>query len=178
VCVYTKIVLRVCSTIVLRVCVCVYDCILCVCPYDCILRVYVLGLYCVCVYTRIVLRVYMLRLFHVCVCACIIVLCVCVCMYNRMMCVCALYCIMCVCILRLCHVCVSMIALCVCVHYHYLTKWRRCTGCLRLQVTFRKRATNHRALLRKMTSNAKASCGSSPRCTCVCPLRVSYMCVY
>jgi len=29
--------------------------------------------------------------------------------------------------------------------------WRRCVECLNLQVSFRKRATNYRALLRKMT---------------------------
>jgi len=29
------------------------------------------------------------------------------------------------------------------------TEWRRCIGCLKLQVMFRKRATNYRALLRK-----------------------------
>jgi len=34
---------------------------------------------------------------------------------------------------------------------------RRCIGCLKLQVSFRKRATNFRALLRKMTYKDKAS---------------------
>ena len=38
-------------------------------------------------------------------------------------------------------------------------------GCLKLQVFFRKRATNYRALLRKMTCKDKASYGSSPPCT-------------
>jgi len=33
----------------------------------------------------------------------------------------------------------------------YDTGWRRCIGCLKLQVSFHKRATNYRALLRKMT---------------------------
>jgi len=37
-------------------------------------------------------------------------------------------------------------------------------GC-QLQVIFRKRATNYMALLRKMTSTYRASCGSSPPCT-------------
>jgi len=32
------------------------------------------------------------------------------------------------------------------------TGWRRPVGCLKLQVIFRKRATNYRALLRKMTA--------------------------
>jgi len=35
------------------------------------------------------------------------------------------------------------------------------TGCLKLQVIFRKRASNYRVLLRKMTCKDKASCGSS-----------------
>ena len=41
---------------------------------------------------------------------------------------------------------------------------RRCTGCLKSQVSFRKRATNYRALLREMTNKEKASYGSSPPC--------------
>jgi len=39
---------------------------------------------------------------------------------------------------------------------------RRPIGCLKLQVVFRKKATNCRALLRKMTNEDKASYGSSP----------------
>jgi len=31
------------------------------------------------------------------------------------------------------------------------TGWRRCIGCLEMQVSFRKRATNYRSLLRKLT---------------------------
>ena len=37
------------------------------------------------------------------------------------------------------------------------TGWRRHIGCLKLQVIFRKRATNHKALLQKMTYKDKAS---------------------
>jgi len=48
-------------------------------------------------------------------------------------------------------------------HTHYDT--RRCIGCFKLQVIFRKRATNCRALLRKMTYEDKASYGFSPPCT-------------
>jgi len=44
------------------------------------------------------------------------------------------------------------------------TGWRRPIGCLKLQVIFRKRATNYRALLRKMTYEAKASYASPPPC--------------
>jgi len=44
------------------------------------------------------------------------------------------------------------------------TGWWRLTGCLKLQVIFRKRATDSRALLWKMTYEDKASYGSSPLC--------------
>jgi len=37
--------------------------------------------------------------------------------------------------------------------------------CLKLQVIFRKRVTNYRALLRTMTHEDKAPYGSSPPCT-------------
>jgi len=42
------------------------------------------------------------------------------------------------------------------IHPHTPTGWRRCIGCLRLQVSFRKRATNVGVLLRKMTGRATA----------------------
>ena len=45
------------------------------------------------------------------------------------------------------------------------TGWQRCIGCLKLQVFFRKRATNYRDLLWKLTYNDKASYESSPPCT-------------
>jgi len=45
------------------------------------------------------------------------------------------------------------------------TGWQRCIGCLKLQVSFQKRAPNYRALLLKMTYNDKASYGSLPPCT-------------
>jgi hypothetical protein len=48
--------------------------------------------------------------------------------------------------------------------------WRRPIGCLKLQVIFRKRATNYRALLRKMTCKDKASYESSP-------LSILYLCL-
>jgi len=44
------------------------------------------------------------------------------------------------------------------------TGWRRLIGCLKLQVIFRKRATNYSALLRKMTYEDKASYDSAPSC--------------
>jgi len=47
----------------------------------------------------------------------------------------------------------------------WCTGWRRPIECLKLQVLFRERATNYRALLRKMTYADKASYGSSPLCS-------------
>ena len=44
------------------------------------------------------------------------------------------------------------------------TGWRRLIGCLKLQVNFRKRATNYRALLQKMTHEDKASYDSTSPC--------------
>ena len=43
--------------------------------------------------------------------------------------------------------------------------WSRLIRCLKLQVVFRERATNYRALLRKMTYEDKASCDSTPPCS-------------
>ena len=45
------------------------------------------------------------------------------------------------------------------------TGWRRLIGYLKSQVIFRKRATNYRALLRKMTYEDKASYDSTPPST-------------
>jgi len=45
------------------------------------------------------------------------------------------------------------------------TGWRRHIGYLKLQVIFRKRATNHRALLQRMSCKDKASYDSMPPCT-------------
>jgi len=45
------------------------------------------------------------------------------------------------------------------------TGWRRLIGCLKVQVIFRKRATNYTALLQKMTYEDKASYDSTPPCT-------------
>jgi len=56
--------------------------------------------------------------------------------------------------------------------------WRRCIGCLNLQVSFRERATNYRALLRKITCKDKASYASSPPCmTYVYNWHDSFICV-
>jgi len=56
-----------------------------------------------------------------------------------------------------------------CFVFKYIdTGWRRLIGCLNLQVIFRKRATNYRALWRKMTYKDKASYGSSPPCIRLC----------
>ena len=51
------------------------------------------------------------------------------------------------------------------VHAHTDTGWRRPLGFLISWITFRKLATNYRALLRKMTYKDKASYDSTPPCT-------------
>ena len=48
---------------------------------------------------------------------------------------------------------------------HATTGWRRPIGCLISRITFLKRATNYRALLRKMACKDKASYESSPPST-------------
>ena len=61
------------------------------------------------------------------------------------------------------------------------TGWRRLIGCLKLQVISRKRATNYRALLPKMTYADQASYESTPPCN-TCASRSSTIltriCVY
>ena len=52
-------------------------------------------------------------------------------------------------------------------HSQFDTGWRRPIGCLISWITFRKLATNYRALLRKMTYKDKASYDSTPPCTTV-----------
>ena len=59
--------------------------------------------------------------------------------------------------------------ICVCIYIYVHSRerdtgWRRPIGCLKLQVIFRKRATNYSALLRKMTYEDKASYESTPPC--------------
>ena len=49
-------------------------------------------------------------------------------------------------------------------NHSHVTGWRRPIGCLKLQVIFRKKATDYRALLRKMTYEDKASYDSTPPC--------------
>jgi len=56
------------------------------------------------------------------------------------------------------------------------TGWRRLIGCLKLQVILRKRATDYRALLQKMTYEDKASYDSTPPyTTCSSNLILPYM---
>jgi len=62
-----------------------------------------------------------------------------------------------------------------CVHSD--TGLQRPTGLHKLQVIFRKRVTNCRALLRKMTSKDKALCGFSPPCASNATIHV-YVCIY
>jgi len=63
------------------------------------------------------------------------------------------------------------------------TAWRRPLGCLKLQVIFRKRATNYRALLRKITYGDKAFNDSTPPCTSIAHTNIllhipSFYCTY
>ena len=45
------------------------------------------------------------------------------------------------------------------------THYRRCVGCLKLQVSFHTRDFNYRAILQKGAYKDKESYGSSPPCT-------------
>ena len=59
------------------------------------------------------------------------------------------------------------IYICVCTRTHThnpCTGWRRLIGSPKLQIIFHKRATKHRALLRKMSYKDKGSYESSPPC--------------
>ena len=73
------------------------------------------------------------------------------------------------------------VCVCVCVTFTSCysctrgTGWRRPIGCLTLQVIFRKKANNYRALLPKMTCKNKASYGSSPPCTLL--IYLCFVCV-
>jgi len=55
------------------------------------------------------------------------------------------------------------------------TGWRRLIGSPKLQITFHKRATKYRALLRKMTYKDKGSCESSPLCNSQMPVQHIHM---
>ena len=60
----------------------------------------------------------------------------------------------------------------------YVRYYVRCKGCLKLQVSFCKRATNYRALLRKMTYKVQASYAFLPTCMHVCTYECMYVCMY
>ena len=98
----------------------------------------------------------LLGLMHVCVC-------VCACMYTYIY-------------NTYIHVCVCVRCVCVRVYIQQLISWcwQRCIGCLKMQVSFGKRATNHRALLRKITYKDKASPASSTLFTTLCALWGGY----
>jgi len=55
------------------------------------------------------------------------------------------------------------------------TGWRWPIGCLKLQVIFRKRATNCKALSRKMTCTDKASYGSWAPCSAYLCIQYTYI---
>jgi len=57
------------------------------------------------------------------------------------------------------------------------TGWWRPIGCLKLQVIFRKRVTNCRALLRKITYEQEAPSVTTPPCMCMCTYK-SNVCLY
>jgi len=67
----------------------------------------------------------------------------------------------------MCVLCLSVcVYLCVCCERGGYGAGRLISiGCIKLQVSFRRRATIHRALLRKMTSKYMSSCESSPPCS-------------
>jgi len=75
----------------------------------------------------------------------------------------------------------SLIYICICIYLYicdsqgHTTGWRRPIGCLKLQDSFRKRATNYRAVLREMTFKDKVSDGSSPHIIC---LSLTYSLIY
>jgi len=54
------------------------------------------------------------------------------------------------------------------------TGWRRLIGSPKLQITFRKRATKYRALLREVTYKDKRSYESSPPSMCFC---IYFVCI-
>ena len=80
------------------------------------------------------------------------------------------------------HLFLHTIQICICFYNGSILQskgWQRRRGCLKVQVIFRKRATNWRALFRKMTYGDKASYGSSPPCMwCVLPRPNVYMCLH
>ena len=60
--------------------------------------------------------------------------------------------------------------------YGYGAEWRRLIGCLKLQVIPPEKATNYRALVRKMTYKDKVSYESSP--PCMFSVKLLHTCAY
>ena len=87
------------------------------------------------------------------------------CLYDRLAwCCCAHL----VCILKAPRKCECSPMYCNCAKSQIESTWYRVArliGCLKLQVIFRKRATNHRALLREKTCEDKVSYDSTPPCS-------------
>jgi len=67
--------------------------------------------------------------------------------------------------LRHCFFMYIKIGLYLCGVTQIITGWWRLIGCFKLRVIFRKRTTNSRALLRKMTYEDKTSYDSTPPCS-------------
>jgi len=57
------------------------------------------------------------------------------------------------------------------------TGWRWCIGCLKLHLSFRRKATNYRALLHKVSYKYKSSYAPSPPCTCIVLYFAAYLLV-
>jgi len=90
----------------------------------------IVGLYHICVLSVFITFVYCLSLSHLCI----------VCLYHLQR-----------------FVFLTLLPSGSCTH---TTGWRKCIGYFKLRVNFRKRATNYRALLRKMKCRDKASYAS------------------
>jgi len=124
----------------------------------------------VCMYVRKCIRVCL------CVCTCVcasspippaVYMCVYVCAY---VCICIRVCV-CVCAHVYVFVCAcacASVSIYACVRSPR-TGWRTCIGFLNVQVSFRKRIANYRALLQKMTYKDKALYASPPPCMKTCP---------
>jgi len=152
----------------LFVCVCVF---MCVCRYVCAAILTHFRSKCKILTTD--MRVNVSICLYTCLYACIYVfvfvyLYVCLQLWMR---VCFMFVCMHVCMHVRIHVCMRIytyifMRIYMCALSKYIcTGLRRPIGCLKLQVIFRKRATNYMAFLRKMVYEDKASYGSSPPCT-------------
>ena len=119
----------------------------CVCIYEQWVRVHIYIYICIyiCVYIYMYIYtcgVYIYLYMYIYTCVCIYIY---ICIY------------ICVCVYIYIHTLYMYIYVNIYIYLHYCrdrgagTGWRRLRGCLKLQIIFRKRGTNYRARLRKMT---------------------------